>query len=359
MTNVQKGNNLDENVENRRVLSEEKYDFKLFKQAYKAAKEAKELESKLKKRGIIIRFLIIIFSLMFLLFTIVVLISLFQKKQEYIQMGYYPKHLDFESIQDGDVNNISSLKISISQLQAQNAIVINPKTGKVLLEKNAYEKIPVASLTKILSSIVVLEEYNLEDTVEVSLENIPESVNWSLGLEEGDRITILNLLKAMLLSSFNDAAYVVANAYPNGGYDGFVAEMNNMAITLRMKDSNFVNPSGWDQEGAYSTAFDLAILTSVARRYSAIVEIVSSPSEIVYWTSKGKLKSKKIYTTNQLLGINPYIIGFKTGITDLAGPCFIGYFLYDNDEEIVTVVINSKDRFEDTEVLEKSYRLTR
>lgn len=249
-----------------------------------------------------------------------------------------------------------TLNISANNISAQSVLVFDSRNGSLIFQKNIDERRAIASITKLLSVIVALETFNLDDTIEVSLENMPENLDWKLELQEGDNIKVDALLKSMLLSSFNDTAYILANAYPNGGYSGFVKAMNNKAKVLRMHDSMFSNPAGLDNERNYSTARDVGKLVSASLNYKYILEVTGKASANISWNSGDELKSKTIYTTNQLYGVNPYSRGLKTGITKDAGQCFVGYFVYPNKAEIVTVVLGSEDRFTDTQNLERLSR---
>jgi len=344
-----------EKREEKKKLSEERYDSKLFKQAYKVAKEAREIDRKRKKKQNILRVTLFTTIPFVILLLVILIVSLLPDRLEYIEAGKSSNR--FEGVIDLEVQEPIVEDISISsEVSAQSVFVYDPKSGAILYEKESLKERPVASLTKILSAIVVLENYNLKNIVTVDLENIPKDLDWQLNLKEGDRITVENILKAMLISSYNDVAYIVANAYPHGGYDAFIKAMNSKAKRLRMYHSNFSNPAGIDDELNFSSAQDIAKLVTVARNYDYISELVRLSSDGIYWDSQGELESKKIYTTNQLVGSSSYVKGFKTGTTKLSGGCFVGYFIYPNEQELVTVILGSEDRFSDTTILERVAR---
>lgn len=357
MNKEKENNQKPEKKEEKKKLSKERYDSKLFKQAYKAAKEAREIDKRRKKKESVLRVILFTTVPFVVVLLVFLIISLLPDRLEYIEArelgnGFESKISMEIEVQEPILNDIS---IS-SELSAQSVLVYDPKSGAILYEKDSLKERPVASLTKILSAIVVLENYNLEDILTVDLENIPEDLDWQLYLKQGDKITVENILKAMLISSYNDAAYIVANAYPYGGYEAFIKAMNSKAKRLRMYHSNFSNPAGIDDELNYSSAQDMAILVTVARNYEYISQLVRLSSDGIYWDSEGQLESKKIYTTNQLVGSSSYVRGFKTGNTKLAGGCFVGYFIYPNEQELVTVILGSEDRFTDTTILESYVR---
>jgi D-alanyl-D-alanine carboxypeptidase len=343
-------------VKKEKTLPDERYDEKLFKQAYKAGLEARELEKKQKRKKILLRIVAIVLTILVILSITVIFLSLRKEKIEYIESNSFPKQAKLVEITNLEDVSSPPLMITTENISAQSALVFDPSSGSVIYEKNSNERRPIASITKLLSVLVVLENFDIEESIEVSLENVPENLDWQLELMEGDRIKVDYLLKAMLLSSYNDTAYVIANAYPNGGYQGFIKAMNSKAASLRMEDSMFSNPAGIDSESNYSTAKDVGKLVSAVINNQYILDIVSKGSFNISWNSGNELKSKSIYTTNQLYGVNPYIKGLKTGITEDARQCFVGLFEYTNGSQLITVVLGSEDRFTDTANLERMSR---
>ncbi|MFA5622731.1 MAG: hypothetical protein WC981_00670 [Candidatus Dojkabacteria bacterium] len=343
-------------VNKEKNLPDERYDEKLFKQAYKAGLEAKELEKRKGKRKKILIFSSILLSTVLLVGLTLFLLSIRKEKFEYIESTLPSQQKIYGTIiEDTELKSIP-LSISTNSITAQSVLVFDSESGTVIFEKDSSERRSIASITKLLTVIVALESFNIDDSIEVSLENIPEDLDWVLELKEGDRIKIDYLLKAMLLSSYNDTAIVLANAYPNGGYDSFIKAMNSKAQSLRMKDSMFSNPAGLDNEMNYSTAQDVGKLVSAVLNYKYIIDLASKGSVNISWTSGEELKSEVLYTTNQLYGMNAYIKGLKTGITKDAGQCFVGYFIYPNGSQLITVVLGSTDRFTETQTLERLSR---
>ena len=339
------------NISREKDLPDERYDEKLFKQAYKAGIEAKEIKKKSIRRKKVLESIGIFFLSLTVVSSLCYLIFFREEKPEYIEsVGSSNRSFQYVISNEFEVYP-DNTDISPSGISAQSALVFNSKTGSILFEKNIDEKRPVASLTKLLSVIVALESFNLEDSIDVSLENIPDNLEWTLNVKQGDRIKIDYILKSMLLSSYNDSAYVLANAYP-GGYDAFIQEMNKKAKVLRMDNSSFSNPAGWDSEENYSTARDIGKLVSAVLNYEYILDIAEKGSAKISWNSGSELKNTTVYTTNQLYGSNKYVKGLKTGFTGSAGECFVGYFVYNDREEIITVVLGSENRFGDTQKLE-------
>lgn len=347
---------MTESTEKQKDNIDKRYDRELFKKALKAAKQAKEEERRRKAKKRIQNVVIYTLIAITICISVCFVLKLIKPREEYILSNEVKYENTFKDIKGESISDSENLKIEIPDISSLSAIAFNPQNGDILYEKNINERLPVASLTKLMTVLVTLETFSLDEVVTVSRENIPEDLDWQLGLNEGDKISIENLLKAMLISSYNDCAFIVANAYPYGGYEGFLQAMNRKARELNMTYSSFSNPAGIDQEGNLSTVKDLAFLVSVIRKYPDILKIVGTSKEIVNWSSTQGLVSKEILTTNQILGTNRYMKGLKTGITDLAGQCFTGYFVYPSGKELVTIIINSKDRFSETVQIESLAR---
>ncbi len=258
-------------------------------------------------------------------------------------------------------------------LDAKSGLVYDTRSGRFLFTKNPRIKLPVASLTKILSAVVVLENLDMKEAVVIPKEVLKvDEEKQSLYLNE--EITVQNLLKLMLIESSNDAAYALA-WYANNKGINFVDKMNEKAQILSMNDSRFLDPAGLNDD-AYSTAEDLVRLIKYALRYDLIWEILTEKSVVVKSTD-GKIEHK-VESTDQLLGVIPDIFGGKTGYTDGALGCMILVVdipvsewaseavrkpalgtLYKNDK-LISIVLGSRSRFEDTKKLidwvKESYR---
>jgi D-alanyl-D-alanine carboxypeptidase len=167
-------------------------------------------------------------------------------------------------------------------------------------------------------------------------------MSWSLGLDKGDNATVETLLKAMLISSYNDAAYVLAQ-HMEGGLEAFVESMNDYAEQLGLIDTQFNNPSGLDSNGGnISTIEDLYRLATVVYRNDFIMDTLTKSYADLKWD----IGEDRIYTTNALMGQYGNIAG-KTGYTELSGGCFLGI----TQEGKLTIILGSEERFEDTEKL--------
>jgi len=346
---------VSDSTKNNRSLPDERYDIRLYKEAVKASKEAKRIAEKERRKKRVEKTFLGIILFIVLCFGIYLISKVSTPKPEYIEAHEYPLSLSYESIGEENIRQPANFDLDV-KISAHSVIAFNPVNGDILYEKSSSERVDIASLTKLMSVVIALDTFDLDESITVSTDNIPQDLDWKLGLKDGDVITVENILKAMLISSYNDAAYVLANAYPYGGYEGFIKGMNRRAKALRMYSSSFSNPAGIDDPLNYSTAHDIAILSSVVRKYPQVLDIVNIGKDTINWSSSEGLVSKEIMTTNQLYGTNKYMKGLKTGITDLAGQCFVGYFVYPSGNELITVIINSQDRFGETVLIEKYAR---
>lgn len=200
------------------------------------------------------------------------------------------------------------------ELSARAALVQDAASGTVLYEKNADEKVPIASLTKLMTGIVVQKLVGLEEIVRIDARDTEVS-QFRAELKAGETILVIDLLKAMLISSANDAAAALAR-YSGGTEENFVAAMNREAQALGMTDSRFTNPIGFDDPKHFSTARDLAVLVEEFMNYESLVQIVKIKDSMVV-SADGREKHALV-TTNHLLASHPEIAGLKTGYTSEA-----------------------------------------
>ena len=160
------------------------------------------------------------------------------------------------------------------EVSAHSAILMDADTGQVLYEKNPREESLIASTTKIMTALVVLEQGDPEKTVTVPAEAVGIEGS-SMYLKEGEELTVEQLLYGMMLSSGNDAAVALALSMDDSIED-FAARMNEKARDLGLSHTSFANPNGLDSEGNYSTAYDLAKITQAALNTPGFIEIVSA-----------------------------------------------------------------------------------
>ena len=255
--------------------------------------------------------------------------------------------------------------LSVSQcpnITAEHAALISQE-GTVYYNRNGNDKSQIASLTKVMTAIVALDNATEGLTVEVSADAalIGES---SAGLQEGDTMDLDTALKALLVPSGNDAAVAIAEAVGESmsgsksqAIETFVKAMNDKTRELGLKDTVYENPHGLDDGefagDLHSTAYDQTLVAKCAMEYQKIRDIVGGGSTTITVTRDGKKETIDLETTDLLLDMYKNAIGVKTGVTDLAGPSFMGAANKDG-REMYAVVLDSADetaRFNDAEAL--------
>ena len=196
---------------------------------------------------------------------------------------------------------------------ARAALVANPDTGEIVFASGAGRRLPMASITKLMTAIVVLERTRPTELVEVHpvVSTVGES---SVYLRPGERISVRDLLAAALIQSANDAAWALAAHVGRGDVDAFVRLMNAKAKALGLADTNFVRPDGLDVAGHYSSARDILKLARVAMGYPAVRALVRRETARI-------AGGRSLFTWNDLLGSFPGLLGVKTGHTAAAGWC--------------------------------------
>jgi len=232
-------------------------------------------------------------------------------------------------------------------LSAKSAIVYDTRSSRSLYSKNSEERLPIASLTKLLSAVVVLENLNLDDIVVVSKEALKvDGEKQTLYLDE--RIRARDLLKMMLIESSNDAAYALKYYASIIGVD-LGALMNRKAIELGMHSSIFHDPAGLNDD-ALSTSEDLLKLVSYSLKFDDLWLILGEKSTTVY-SVDGRIEHQ-VNSTNQLLGVIPDVVGGKTGYTDIAlGNMILAVGIPGKNDKLISIVLGSNERFTDTEKL--------
>ncbi len=233
------------------------------------------------------------------------------------------------------------------------AWAIQDETSDIKLASwNANRRRPMASVTKVLTAMIVLDETDLDDVI-----TVPKlaTVGWgsSVGLVAGEEWSVYELLVAMMVRSGNDAAMTLAWHVGDHSIEAFVDEMNLRAVELGMEDTKFANPNGLDAPDHYSTANDLLTLTLASLDYDTLYEI--SRLRLVQLPDDPTGKSRHVKNTNLLVGAFPGVIGIKTGDTPLADRVLLAV-ADRGGRRIVGVVMGTKDHFADTrQMLEWGY----
>ncbi len=261
------------------------------------------------------------------------------------EASYFP-------IRDWGVSDVS--------LSVNSAVIYDSNSGKFLFVLEPDKKLPIASLTKLMTAIIVVENLNLDEVVEVKEAAIEASKKEGGGskLFAGEKIKASDLLKIMLIESSNDAAYAFGEYFREKHSFDLVEKMNQKASELGMNDTFFTEAAGLDDEKSFSTSRDLVKLVEYSFRYDLIYQILKTPQTEVA-SIDGGLKHQ-VLNTNKLLGLLLNIIGGKTGFTELAGGSMVLVTQTPSDSSrLITIVLGSNDRFSDTKKLvewsEKAY----
>ena len=202
-------------------------------------------------------------------------------------------------------------------LNARSCVVLDRNSKKIIFGKNEYNKVKMASTTKIMTATVIIENCDLSQTVTVS-KKAAGTGGSRLGLKTGDKITIRDLLYGLLLCSGNDAAIALAETAA-GSVQNFSNMMNNKAKELGLNNSHFESPHGLDSDNHYTTAYELALLADYALKNSTFRNIVGTKNYTI--TINGY--PKNITNTNELLGSLDGVYGVKTGFTNGANRCLV------------------------------------
>lgn len=232
-----------------------------------------------------------------------------------------------------------ALALSVS---ARYACVIDALSGNILYEKNAHTKHSMASTTKIMTALVALENADLSDIVKVS-SNAAGTEGSSIYLRQNEEIPLSDLLYGLMLASGNDAAVAIAE-HVGKTKDGFAKMMNDKAKELGLKNTSFKNPNGLDEEGHYTTAYELALITKEALKNDTFREIVSTKTKNISNGNESYMRS--LTNHNKLLGMYDGCIGVKTGYTKKTGRCLVSSAERDGFR-VIAVTLNAPDDWND------------
>ena len=226
-------------------------------------------------------------------------------------------------------------------LSAQSAVLIEARDGEILCEKNAHTKMAMASTTKIMTALVAAESGKLQRVVSVNAAAVGVEGS-SIYLYAGEKMTLCDLIAAMLLESANDAAAAIAIEV-GGSIDGFCDMMNKKAKELGLKSTNFKNPHGLYDEEHYTTAYELALIAREALKNEVIRKTVATKKLII---EPVEGSARALYNHNKLLSMYEGAIGVKTGFTKKSGRCLVGSAVRDG-LELISVTLNAPDDWND------------
>ena len=261
---------------------------------------------------------------------------------------FYPVFADDEDFEVFSVEpttiNTSSNTNSEPTINSRSAIIYERSSGLVLYGKAENEKRKMASTTKIMTAIIVIESSNLDNVVVVS-HSAASTGGSRLGLHENDKISIRDLLYGLMLCSGNDAAVALAETI-SGNVECFADLMNKKANELNLTSTHFVTPHGLDEEEHYTTAFELAKITNYALNNKVFCNFVVTKNQTVYINGI----PKNLSNTNELLGNLNGVYGVKTGFTNGANRCLVTAVKRDN-MDLICIVLGAdtkKDRTKDS-----------
>jgi D-alanyl-D-alanine carboxypeptidase (penicillin-binding protein 5/6) len=225
---------------------------------------------------------------------------------------------------------------------AKAALIMDAPTGRVVFQRNAHQRLAPASITKIMTAIVALEKATLSDKVIIQQRHLAEDpFNESvMGLMVGDIVTLEDLLWGLLLTSGNDAARAIAD-HVGGSSERFIEMMNDKASELGLKNTHFTNPHGLDEEGHFSSAYDLAVISRYALANPTFAKIVASKHYVIQASRSFQLQSgnQLLYQEYRVPGVN----GVKTGFTENAGDCLVAS-VSRAGHQVIVVVMGAEDR---------------
>lgn len=242
--------------------------------------------------------------------------------------------------------NKTSNKVFADEIEvmapARGMVLLEGNTNQVLYEFNSNKSLPMASTTKIVTAIVAIENYpHLDKIVKVSDKAVGIE-GTSIYLKHGEEISMKDLLYGLILASGNDCAVAIAEEVC--GEKIFVDKMNILAQNLGLTGTRFANPHGLDQEGHYTSAYDLAVITSYAMKNPVFREIVGTKYHNIAKTNV--YQERYLKHKNKLMFLDDNCIGVKTGFTDNAGRCLVSAYEKDG-MMLISVVLNCQPMFEE------------
>ena len=268
-----------------------------------------------------------IFSLIILLFYLTISIFYNTSLADDIDTDIYSNNIIEE-------NTLETSNSTFPSINSRSYVVIDRKTNSILVGKNEHIKKKMASTTKIMTAIVIIENYNLDTIVEVS-KKAANTGGSRLGLKTGNKISIRDLLYGLMLCSGNDAAVALAESTCET-VSNFAILMNEKAKTLGLNNTHFVTPHGLDADEHYTTAYELALLSDYALKNKTFLKIVGTKN----YTISINNYPKNLNNTNELLGNLNGVYGIKTGFTNGANRCLVSACKR-NDMDIICVVLGA------------------
>ena len=230
---------------------------------------------------------------------------------------------------------------SINSLSGECIVLYSPQRQEVLYGKNIHQRKSIASTTKIMTAIAVIEAKDLNEVITIPKEACGIEGS-SIYLVEGEQLTVFQLLQALMLQSANDAAVALAIA-TDGSIEAFSHRMNSIAEELKLNNTHFVNPHGLDNPEHYSSAYDLALITARGLENPIFRQLINTKNSQI---PGGNNTVRFLRNHNKLLNLCPEAIGVKTGFTKKSGRCLVGAAEKDQTT-LVAVTLNAPDDWYD------------
>jgi len=252
----------------------------------------------------------------------------------------FPNIFGSSQIWKPNIERVKESSIKMPEITATAAISYDLSEEKLLYDKNSRSKLPMASLTKIITAIVALENEPIDKTFVVNRFAAEIGEN-TMGLSEGEKLTLEELLYGLILHSGNDAAETIVQG-SRFGRGNFIYLMNKKAEDLGLTDTHFTNPTGLEGDGnQYSTAYDLLVVARYALLNPIFAKVVSTVEYEIPYSSNHKYLY--LFNETNLLTSYPGVKGVKTGYTDEAGFCLVTYLEYEG-HKIIVVLLNAENR---------------
>lgn len=231
---------------------------------------------------------------------------------------------------------------ALAETSARAACILEMETGRVLFASDMHARLPMASTTKVMTALLAIERGRMDDAV-VCSKNAFGVPGTSIYLQEGETLTLEEMLLGLMLASGNDAAVAIAE-HIGGTTEAFVAMMNARAREIGAVNTRFANPHGLPDENHYTTAYDLALIAREAMGNEAFRRLVATQRASISWP--GRAHNRTLSNKNRLLSTYPGATGVKTGFTSKAGRCLV--FGAQRDElELVGAVLSCSDWFDE------------
>lgn len=234
---------------------------------------------------------------------------------------------------------------SAPRVTADAAVLIDVESGQIYFAKNHTRRAEPASLTKVMTAVIALENGRLEDVVTIDSNAASESMGSIIDLRKGEKITLGELLTAALVTSANDSTVAIAG-HVGGSHASFITMMNSKAAALGLFGTRFVNTNGFHHPNHYTTAYDLARLARYALGHPKFNELVQTREATIHWVEPPD-REENLRNSNRLLfGLYEGIDGVKTGTTSAAGNCLVASATRDG-RRLIAVALHSDDRYRD------------